>query len=97
MLRYYDMKQQVPKAVVLDLTPSCQQELEEYLCQKAQRSVQLLLPQKGDQMKLLQMAKENASQQIAEQTRLNQPGDFGAGRAGKAAWASSGAKLHRSV
>lgn len=69
VLRYYDMKQQVPKAVVLDGTPSCQQELEEYLCQKAQRSVQLLLPQKGDQMKLLQMAKENASQQIAEQTR----------------------------
>ena len=31
--------------------------------------MQLLLPQKGDQMKLLQMAKENASQQIAEQTR----------------------------
>ena len=69
VLRYYDMKQQVPKAVVLDGLPSCQQELEEYLCQKAQRSVQLLLPQKGDQMKLLQMAKENASQQIAEQTR----------------------------
>ncbi|MEE0211032.1 MAG: excinuclease ABC subunit UvrC [Negativibacillus sp.] len=69
VLRYYDMKQQVPKAVVLDGPPSCQQELEDYLCQKAQRSVQLLLPQKGDQMKLLQMAKENASQQIAEQTR----------------------------
>ena len=69
VLRYYDMKQQVPKAVVLDGPPSCQQELEEYLCQKAQRSVQLLLPQKGDQMKLLQMAKENASQQIAEQPR----------------------------
>ena len=69
VLRYYDMKQQVPKAVVLDGPPSCQQELEEYLCQKAQHSVQLLLPQKGDQMKLLQMAKENASQQIAEQTR----------------------------
>lgn len=69
VLRYYDMKQQVPKAVVLDGPPSCQQELEEYLCQKAQRSVQLMLPQKGDQMKLLQMAKENASQQIAEQTR----------------------------
>ena len=69
VLCYYDMKQQVPKAVVLDGPPSCQQELEEYLCQKAQRSVQLLLPQKGDQMKLLQMAKENASQQIAEQTR----------------------------
>lgn len=69
VLRYYDMRQQVPKAVVLDGPPSCQQELEEYLCQKAQRSVQLLLPQKGDQMKLLQMAKENASQQIAEQTR----------------------------
>ena len=69
VLRYYDMKQQVPKAVVLDGPPSCQQELEEYLCQKAQRSVQLLLPKKGDQMKLLQMAKENASQQIAEQTR----------------------------
>ena len=69
VLRYYYMKQQVPKAVVLDRPPSCQQELEEYLCQKAQRSVQLLLPQKGDQMKLLQMAKENASQQIAEQTR----------------------------
>lgn len=69
VLRYYDMKGSVPKSVVLDGQPSCQQELEEYLSKKAGRSVQLLIPQKGDQMKLLSMAKENASQQIAEQTR----------------------------
>ena len=68
-LRYYQMKDTVPKAVVLDGESSCREELEEYLCKKAGRSVQLIVPQKGDQMRLLTMAKENASQQIAEQTK----------------------------
>ena len=69
VLRYYDMKGTAPKSVVLDGETGMQEELQHYLSQKAGRSVQLLVPQKGDQMKLLQMAKENASQQIAEQTR----------------------------
>lgn len=69
VLSYYQMKDTVPKAVVLDGESSCRQELEEHLCKKAGRSVQLIVPQKGDQMKLLTMAKENASQQIAEQTK----------------------------
>ncbi len=69
VLSYYQMKDTVPKAVVLDGESSCREELEEYLCKKAGRSVQLIVPQKGDQMRLLTMAKENASQQIAEQTK----------------------------
>lgn len=69
VLRYYNMKGSVPKSVVLDGESSCREELQEYLSQKAGRSVQLLVPQKGDQIKLLKMAKENASQQIAEQTK----------------------------
>lgn len=69
VLRYYDMKGAVPKTVVLDGDTGMNEELEKYLSQKAGRAVQLTVPQKGDQMKLLQMARENASQQIAEQTR----------------------------
>lgn len=69
VLRYYSMKGSVPKSVVLDGEISCRDQLQSYLSEKAGRSVQLLIPQKGDQMKLLTMAKENASQQIAEQTR----------------------------
>lgn len=69
VLRYYNMKGTAPKSVVLDGEPSCREELERYLSEKAGRSVGLLVPQKGDQMRLLAMAKENASQQIAEQTR----------------------------
>lgn len=69
VLRYYNMKGTAPKTVVLDGEPSCREELERYLSEKAGRSVGLLVPQKGDQMRLLAMAKENASQQIAEQTR----------------------------
>jgi len=60
VLRYYDMKGTAPKSVVLDGETGMQEELQHYLSQKAGRSVQLLVPQKGDQMKLLQMAKENA-------------------------------------
>ena len=69
VLRYYSMKDSVPKSVVLDGEIGCRDQLQSYLSEKAGRSVQLLIPQKGDQMKLLTMAKENASQQIAEQTR----------------------------
>lgn len=69
VLRYYDLKNEIPKSVVLDGNIVCQAEMAEYLTQKSGRAVQILVPQKGDQMKLLQMARENASQQIAEQSR----------------------------
>ena len=88
------MKGNVPKSVVLDGQPSCQQELEEYLSKKAGRSIQLLIPQKGDQMKLLSMAKENASQQIAEQTRRTSRENFCIGRACKAFRAAESSKLY---
>ena len=69
VLGYYEMKDEIPKSIVLDGDIVCHQEMEEYLTQKSGRNVQFLLPQKGDQVKLLQMARENASQQIAEQSR----------------------------
>lgn len=69
LMEYYELKGKVPKTVVLDGAVAHQEELQAYLSQQAQHSVTLLLPQRGDQTELIQMAKENASQHISERSR----------------------------
>ncbi len=69
LMEYYDMKGEVPKTVVLDADPEHREELQSFLSEKAAHSVTLHIPQKGDQMELIRMAKENASQHISERSR----------------------------
>lgn len=69
LMEYYDMKGEVPKSVVVDGDIAHQDELQKYLAEKANHAVSLIIPQKGDQMELVRMAKENASQHISERSR----------------------------
>lgn len=68
LMEYYDGRE-LPKTVVLDGEIAHREELEHYLAEKAGHSVHLFQPQKGDQMDLIQIAKENASQHISERSR----------------------------
>ena len=69
MISYYDMKGEVPKTVVIDGETAHQEELRQFLTEKSGHGVSLLVPQKGDQKELVEMAKENASQHISERSR----------------------------
>ncbi len=69
LMEYYDMKGEVPKSVVIDGEVAHKEELQNYLGEKSAHSVNLIIPQKGDQKELIQMAKENASQHISERSR----------------------------
>ncbi len=69
LMEYYDMKGEVPKSIVADGEIAHMEELQKYLCDKAKHAVSILIPQKGDQMELVRMAKENASQHISERSR----------------------------
>ncbi len=69
LMEYYDMKEEAPKTVVVDGEVEHCAELEEYLSEKTGHAVHLLIPQKGDQKELIDMARENASQHISEKTR----------------------------
>ncbi len=71
VMEYYDMKGEVPKTVVLDDVPAHRVELQQWLADKAGHAVSLHVPQKGDQMELVTMARENASQHISERSRRN--------------------------
>lgn len=69
VLRYYDMKSECPKNIVLDGLINHQEEMYKFLSEKSAHSVNIFFPQKGDQKQLIEMALENASQHISERSR----------------------------
>ena len=69
LMGYYDLKEDVPKTVVVDGEVAHSEELQAFLSERSKHSVSILIPQKGDQKELVTMAKENASQHISERTR----------------------------
>ena len=58
LMEYYDMKDEVPKSIVVDGDIAHMEELQKYLCDKAKHAITIIIPQKGDQMELVRMAKE---------------------------------------
>lgn len=69
VLRYYDMKADCPKSVVLDGEIEHLDEMRQFMAEKSGHSVSIIIPQKGDQKQLVEMALENASQHISERSR----------------------------
>lgn len=60
VLRYYDMKADCPKSVVLDGEIEHLDEMRQFMAEKSGHSVSIIIPQKGDQKQLVEMALENA-------------------------------------
>ena len=69
VMEYYQLKGESPKTVVLDDDCAHMEELQAWLSETMGHAVRLLIPQKGDQKELVQMARENASQHISERSR----------------------------
>ncbi|MCR4925169.1 MAG: excinuclease ABC subunit UvrC [Clostridiales bacterium] len=64
--RYYSMRDFVPKRIMLDAEAEDMTLLEEWLSQKSGRSVKLVVPQRGEQAKLLEMCRSNAIDKLTQ-------------------------------
>lgn len=63
--RYYDMRNPIPKKVLVDGEVEDAELLETWLKSKANHSVKLIVPQKGEQAKLVLMCSRNAAENLA--------------------------------
>ena len=64
--RYYSSVTEIPKRIVLDGEISNFELLQNWLSQKAERNVDLVIPQKGEQMSLVKMCTFNAAEHLAK-------------------------------
>ncbi len=64
--RYYQLRGKVPPRVTLDSDCEDVEILEQWLSSQSGKKVQISVPQKGEQLKLAQMCRKNATEQIAQ-------------------------------
>lgn len=67
LTQYYSIRQEVPPRVTLDGPAEGSEMIGEWLSQKAGRKVRVAVPQKGEQLQLAQMCKNNAAEHLAQQ------------------------------
>lgn len=63
---YYTMRQKVPEIILLDGEINDSELLEEWLTSKKNKKVQILIPQRGDKLRLVELCKSNASEKLAQ-------------------------------
>lgn len=68
ILRYYSQRTEIPKNIYLDSGFEDFELVERYLSERAGRRVVLHIPQKGEQLQLVQMAYHNAAQRLSHET-----------------------------
>ncbi|MEG1869603.1 MAG: excinuclease ABC subunit UvrC [Oscillospiraceae bacterium] len=66
IVRYYSEGREIPKQIVIDGQLEDMALIEEYLAVKRHSKVTIVMPQKGEQAALIQMATANCSQHLAE-------------------------------
>lgn len=64
--RYYSMRHQIPPRISLDDEAADTPLLEDWLSQKAGRKVSIVVPQRGEQYKLVEMCRNNAAEHLAQ-------------------------------
>lgn len=68
LLSYYSMRSNIPSRITLDGEIQDIELLSKWLSDKAGRKVTITVPQKGEQLKLVQMCKNNAKEKLFEKT-----------------------------
>lgn len=66
ILQYYSMREKVPPRIAIDGAVEDVETIETWLSQKAGRKVTVAVPQKGEQLHLVQMCKNNGAEHIAQ-------------------------------
>ena len=65
LLRFYAMRDDIPPRVLLESNIEDAALLEDYFSDKAGRNVKIIVPQKGEQLRLCAMCRQNAAQHLA--------------------------------
>lgn len=68
IVSYYSMNRSVPPRIEVEIMPDGKEELEEWLSLKRGSGVNIVIPQKGEQQRLVKMCKSNATQKLCENT-----------------------------
>jgi len=63
---YYDIASSIPPAIYLDGRISEKADIEEWLSEKAGAKVKVQTPQRGDRLKTIELAKQNADEKLSE-------------------------------
>ena len=68
--RYYGDTSDIPPRILLDYDFDSRAIIEQWLCDKAGKKVEILLPQRGEQKNLVNMCRNNAADNLAQKTEL---------------------------
>lgn len=64
--RYYSMRDKIPPTVTIDGELKDNELIEQWLTKLAGKRVHIRVPQKGEQMRLIELAKKNAAEKLAQ-------------------------------
>ncbi len=64
--QYYTMRDRIPPVIALDGETEDAGLLTEWLSEKRGKSVRIVIPQKGDNMRIVEMSRENAAERLAQ-------------------------------
>ena len=70
LLQYYSLYKEIPKRIIIDVLPDDEVILN-WLTSEAGYKVEIVVPQKGDKLKLLKMCASNASEHLAQKIERN--------------------------
>ena len=66
IISYYNSGQEIPKQVSIDGECDDRELLERFLSEKSGRKTAILIPERGERLKLVEMARQNAAQTLAQ-------------------------------
>ena len=69
LTQYYDGGE-IPPRILIDSEIESKELLEQWLCEKAGKKAEILLPQRGEQKDLVSMCRNNAADNLAQKTEL---------------------------
>ncbi len=62
---YYSLRRDVPKRVTVDGAVDGREDLERWLCEKRGKKTEIFCPQRGEQVEVVKMCRENAQEKLA--------------------------------
>lgn len=67
ILQYYMDKSDIPSDILIDGEVDAKESVSEYLSKKQGRKVNIIIPKKGDSLRLIEMCRNNAAERISQQ------------------------------
>ncbi|MBR3802647.1 MAG: excinuclease ABC subunit UvrC [Clostridia bacterium] len=65
IMGYYSMRERIPPRILIDSLPQDAELIAQWLSEKLGKKVSFVIPQRGGQLKLLEMCRSNASEKLA--------------------------------